>query len=332
MLSMQRPDFKVLSARPYQLMCLICRGADPGPEKIRDKKLRALRAAVRQRPGLPLMLRCNVDSLYRYQNPGRRDDTPGGRLFNDKRDLDIIQKMGLLPGVIRPAREIFMRLFEHIPTARGICGYAAAGAGTWRGCPRANSGWYEKGHAAGLASILSGRSREELAAAKKKSTRAMYGARQLWIRPHHLMCMTCFHAGRKCLAPIVADNLFEAVDIIQKNPDIPVKLIAGCCMVCPSCAGYDPRTRLCVAGVGMGLRDQKKDLDLLQVLGLKFGDVLPARRLYRLLYRRIHSTRQICGYNDGLVRGPEWTICGGPDGNPNYAKGRQAGLGIRGLN
>ena len=52
----------------------------------------------------------------------------------------------------------------------------------------------------------------------------------------------------------------------------------------------------------MALRDQKKDLDVLQKLGLKYGDTLPARQLFQLLYERIPSTRDICGYGDGQTR------------------------------
>jgi len=51
----------------------------------------------------------------------------------------------------------------------------------------------------------------------------------------------------------------------------------------------------------------------------------------RLVYERIPSTRLVCAYGDGVVRGPEWTICGGPNGSSRYAKARRAGLGIPGL-
>ena len=48
----------------------------------------------------------------------------------------------------------------------------------------------------------------------------------------------------------------------------------------------------------MALRDEKKDLDTLQLLGLKYDDVLPAHELLNLLYERIESTTQVCGYGD----------------------------------
>jgi hypothetical protein len=78
----------------------------------------------------------------------------------------------------------------------------------------------------------------------------------------------------------------------------------------------------------MALRDQKKDLDVLQRLGLKYGDTLPARQLLDLLYERIPSTRDICGYGDGETRAPEWSICSGAVKDDPYQKARAARLGI----
>jgi len=80
----------------------------------------------------------------------------------------------------------------------------------------------------------------------------------------------------------------------------------------------------------MALRDQKKDLDVLQKLGLKYGDTMPARRLYQLLHARIPSTRDVCGYGDGEVRAPEWSICGGVQRDEAYQRARAAQLGIQG--
>jgi hypothetical protein len=141
--------------------------------------------------------------------------------------------------------------------------------------------------------------------------------------------MSCFYGAHlDKLAPIKEDNLFEAIDAIHKNPDIPVTLIPGCCMICPPCSHYDPETNLCLGGRSMALRDQKKDLDVLQKLGLKYGDTLPARQLYELLYERIPSTRDICGWGDGEVRAREWSICGDPQGKETYRKARAAKLGI----
>ena len=165
--------------------------------------------------------------------------------------------------------------------------------------------------------------------AKKESAKAIYEAERLFIRPHHFMCMTCFYgANMDNMAPIEEDNLYEAIIAIQKNPDIPVTPIQGPCMICPPCPYYDPKTNWCYLHVGIGMRDEKKDLDVLQALGLKYGDTMPAREFLALLYERFPSTKMICGYRDGIERSPSWRICDYPEGSERYRKGREAGLGV----
>jgi len=320
--------FPTLDVRPYQLMCIVCRIGEGRTRDLGVPRLTEILSAVRKDRRVPVRLRCNVDTVYQYQNPGREEDTPEGELFNAKRDLDIVQRLGLVPGDARPAVDMFERLLDTVPTARGICGYKTATADTWRGCSRAKSGNYEKGRALGIQAILPPRDPQQKAIAKKASAAAIYQAKTLQIRPHHLMCMSCFFGGAAKLAPLVEDNLFEAVDAIQKNPAVAVTLVPGPCMICPPCSHYDPATNLCLGGRSMALRDQKKDLDVLQKLGLKYGDSLPAGKLFALLYERIASTREICGYGDGEVRAREWSICGNPAGRDEYRKARAANLGI----
>ena len=326
----------VLEVRPYQLMCIICRMGEGRTKDLGDERLNQILAAVQADPKIPIRLRLNTESVYGYQNPGHGDDSPGGELFNIKRDLDIVQQLGLIPGDTRPAVDMFERVFLNLTTAKGICGYETVTGETWQGCPRAASGNYEKGHAKGLTAVIPPRDEEEKARFKKTSADAVYEAKTLQIRPHHLMCMSCFYGGRMDnLAPIKEDNLFEAIDAIHKNPEIPVTLVPGCCMICPPCSRYEPKSGLCLGGRSMALRDQKKDLDTLQKLGLKYGDTLPAKDLYKLLYERIASTREICGYGDGEERAPEWSVCGAPEGQTpegkaTYVKARAANLGIEG--
>jgi hypothetical protein len=266
--------------------------------------------------------------VYRYQNPGHADDTHEGGLFNAKRDLDILQKLDLVPGDIRPAIDLFERLLTKIPQSRGICGYPTRTSDTWRGCAQAGRANYEKGRALGIQAIIPSRDPQEKAQSKRVSAAAIYQAQVLQIRPHHLLCMCCFHGGKDKLAPIAEDNLFEAIDVIQKHPNIPLTLIAGVCMICPPCGQYDPKNKLCLGGRSMALRDQKKDLDVLQKLGLKYGDTLPARKLYQLVFERISSVREICAYGDGEARALEWSICSGAEKENAFQKARAAGLGI----
>jgi len=321
----------VLQVRPYQLMCIVCRIGQGKARDLGDARLTEILAAGREDPKRPIRLRLNTESVYAYRNPGTDENTPEGELFNTKRDLDIIQKLGLVPGDTRPAIDLFERLLLDIPTAKGICGYGAVTSGTWSGCSQADSGAYEKGHKRGIKAIIPPRDAQEKADYKETSVAAIHKAKALQIRPHHLMCMSCFYGDRmEKLEPIKEDNLFEAIDAIHKNPDIPVTLVPGCCMICPPCSHYDPETNLCLGGKSMALRDQKKDLDVLQKLGLKYGDSLPARKLYERLYERIPSTRDICGYGDGRERAREWRICGDPEGREGYRMARAAKLGIAG--
>ena len=325
----------ILEVRPYQLMCILCRIGEGRTKDLGDDRLNRILAAVQEDPKIPIRLRLNTESVYGYQNPGHTEDSPEGELFNVKRDLDVIQKLGLVPGDTRPAVDMFERVFLNLTAAKGICGYETLTSETWQGCPQAAAGNYEKGHALGLKAVIPPRDEQEKAHFKKTTVEQVYQAKTLQIRPHHLMCMSCFYGGRiENLAPIKEDNLFEAIDVIQKDPDVPVTLVPGCCMICPPCSHYDPETNLCLGGRSMALRDQKKDLDTLQKLGLKYGDTLPAKNLYKLLYERIPSTRDICGYGDGERRAPEWSICGDPEGatpegREAYRKARAANLGIK---
>jgi len=320
---------KPVVVRPYQLMCIVCRQAAGFDGDPRDAKLKAMLAAIRKKPERPVSLCCNVDTTYDFQNPGIEDDTPEGDLYNVKRDLDILQRLGLAPGATHPARDLFFRLLKKITSARGICGYGNTDADPWKGCAFAGSGNYEKGVAAGVAAIIPPRDQKQKERAKKKSVRAMYEAATLDIRPHHFMCMTCFHGGQEKISPIAVDNLFEAIDIIRKNPEIPVRLVKACtCMICPPCHSWNPKISKCVSTCS--LRDQKKDLDVLQKTGLKFGDVLPAREFLNKLYAAISSTKEICGCGDGVATSFEWDGCG-MQGNEGYVKGRAAGMGVPGV-
>jgi hypothetical protein len=104
-------EFHSLDVRPYQLLCVVCRlGAKPDEPYYFFERLDEILGYERRDPARPMTLRCTADSVYAYQNPGRRCDTPEGELFNQKRDLDILQRLGMVPGATRPAIEIFGRI------------------------------------------------------------------------------------------------------------------------------------------------------------------------------------------------------------------------------
>lgn len=147
----------------------------------------------------------------------------------------------------------------------------------------------------------------------------------LYVRPHHFMCLACWYAGGEGTGLRPNDTLAEIHQRIQADPYVPVTLIEGCCMACDCCDGFDPETGRCVHAGGL-IRDYKKDLDVFQKLGLMPGATMPARQFLDLLFERIASTTEICGYGDGQVTAHEWSICGGPNGNPGYERTRKTGL------
>lgn len=260
--------FGAIEVRPCQLMLIVSRLGQGCSGELGEPRLDEILAAVRRNPDVPLMLRCNVASSYDFQNPGAADDAPEGALLDGWRDLTVLQRLGLTPGAIRPARDLFEHLLETIESARGILWFEESASEAWAGQPPETYG-YEKGRALGIDAIIPRRPREEMQRVKRESVGIMYRADRLEIRPHHLMCMTCFFGARYALGPIDEDNLFEAIDIVHKNPEIPVRLVRGCCMICPPCPRFLPASNRCVGGHGMALRDELKDLEVLRRLGLK---------------------------------------------------------------
>jgi len=320
-------EFSSLDVRPNQLMLLVAGIGAGCTDDLGDARLTEILQAVRQNPSQPITLRCPVTTNYQYQNPAEIKEAPAERLFYARCDLKIVQRMGMVPGATRPATEIFHRLLEGVERAEGILSFEEVTSETWKGLDREVARDYDKGRDMGLQAIIPPRDPQEMAQVKKESARAMYHSGVLKIRPHHLLCMTCFY-GRQAFEPIAEDNLFEAIDIIHANPDVPIELVCGPCMICPPCQLYCPSANRCISPHGMALRDELKDLNVLQILGFKYGDILPACELYTLLYSRIFSTTQVCGHGDGEARSPEWSVCSGKDGNPAYVKARAIGLGF----
>lgn len=318
-----------LAIRPRELLCLICRAGRGGDRP--DERLCRILRAIREDPARPVALRCDVACVYSRQNPGQTGRAPGGTLAERKRDLDVLQRLGMAPGDARPAIDLLRRCMDRIPDNRAICRGDESAGEAWRGCPDWPEPGYARAASQGVGSVVPLRSDEERAAEKELCAREIRVADRLRIRPHHLMCMACFHGGREDVGPIEADCLFELIEAIWNHPDVLVEMVDGPCMVCRGCKAYDPAADWCLGRSGMGLRDEKKDLDTLRALGMQYGDALPARELFRRLFERVPDTRGVCSFGDGAVQGAEWTVCGGPEGSPAYLRARAAGMGIPGL-
>ncbi|MBI5817906.1 MAG: hypothetical protein HZA88_02875 [Verrucomicrobia bacterium] len=314
-----------VSVRPYQLLCVFC---SIGEGKDGDEKIEKLKQVVRDHPDVPLRIVCNAGDVYVYQDPGTREDSPEGRDFNRKRDLDILQRMSWQPGTVLPARTVFRSLHKHITTVAGICGYGTVTSPAWKGCPKAKSGCYEKGRQQGVQAIIPPRTEQEMAKEKERSIQAMLSAKEITIRPHILLCAVCQYGGGT-RPPFKADNLPDLLQmILTKKPDVSIKMARQAdWMMCGPCPSRVAKLNACVNVLGSGgLSNEKRDLDMLQKLGLNFGSVMPARKLYQLIFERIPTTQDICKREGNQSPCVWWDGCGESNckkGNANYEKGRK---------
>jgi hypothetical protein len=306
---------EILKIRPYQLLCLVCSFGenDCGPA---DGKIKEILEKIREFPSRPIMLNCNAGDMFSYQDPGTEDDTIKGSEFDRFRDLEILHKLDLVPGSILPARLLLFRVFEKIKTVSGICGYEDINSGKWIGCEKAKKGYYEKAIQDVLpgnpdcyrdfygllkekkCSIINERKVGELEEEKKKSIEIMTGAEEIRVRPHILICAVEQYA-EGIRPPFENDNLPEMLQHVIKNPDVKIKLVQGAdWMMCAPCPVRDTQLNACALAVkgGGGLSNQLRDLRTLKKLGLKFGDSLKARDLYKLIFERIKTTNDICTF------------------------------------
>ena len=280
---------------------------------------------VRCDPTVTIRLLSDADEVAHYTSfaAGEMPVADGEAVLNHKRDLDVLQRLGLGPGDTRRARYLYTLLLERIETPWGICANDTPG---WEGCALARSGAYEQVRAQGWTALVRLRPQAEKDKARRQSAERIANDDRIHIRPHHLMCIACWYAaGEGANSPRPEDTLVEIHARMLQDPEVLVTLVEGTCDACDCCDGFDPATTRCVHGGGL-IRDYKKDLDMLQRLGLMPGATLPARECVALMFEHIHSTTEICGYGDGVARSEEWSVCGGPEGNRGYEKSREMGM------
>lgn len=312
----------ILQAR--QLLGVVCVLGGAKCPLIEKDKAQEVLSKLKSDPTVTIRLESDADEIPHYTALSDADYAALDReaVFNRKRDLDLLQRLGLAPGDTRRSRYLIELLFREVETPKGICAYDTTG---WEGCAQARSGAYESVRQKGWKAVVYDRPQEEKAEAFRRSAERVGKEGRLFIRPHHLMCLSCWAGATGGKGTRSNDTIAQLYERIRKDPDVKITLVEGNCEMCFCCDGFHPETTRCVHSCGL-IRDYKKDLDVFQKLGLMPGATLSAREILRLLYSRITSTREVCGYGNGVVRSTEWTICGGPDGNPGYAKARESGL------
>ena len=332
-----------IAVRPWKLLCAVC-SIGEGETAVNDEIFNA----IRENPDIPVRLVCNAGDVFTFQDPGSADDSPDSEEFNRKRDLEILQRIDLHPGVTLTARIILHRIWDRIENVSDICTYDEIISKTCKGCPKALKGFYEKGREISLLyavqdcgsqlnfaesdlpkaknALIVPRTKEERAEAKLKSLEAMYNSEAISIRPHILMCAICQYGGGT-RPPLETDNLPEMLQYIIKNPKAKIRFAEGAdWMMCAPCPSFN-KLNACVNIKGNGgLPNQLRDVRVLQRLELGYGDVINAHELYRMIFERIPSSAPICGSVSKGVSDPSvwYDECGHHSENlPSYTMGRE---------
>ncbi len=305
-----------------QLLGTVCvKGGAECPLFKKKEEALAVLERVNQFPAVSIRLTSEADNIPHYLILEAEDykklDTEG--VLNRKRDLDVLQRLGLSPGDTRRARYLYELLLQRIETPDGICAYDTP---KWEGCPLAKSGAYEGVREKGWREIVFDRTEEEMAEARRLSTERVRNDPVLRVRPHHLMCMSCWSGGTGGEGDRSNDTLDEVYRRIQSDPEVEIMFVEGNCEACHCCDGFHPESTRCVHAGGL-IRDYKKDLDTFQKIGMMPGDQVNAREALKLIYERITSTTDVCGYGTGEATSQEWRVCNGPEGSAGYLKARE---------
>ena len=302
-------DINRMEIAPRYLLCMNCMRGGGKSQCIEKYRIAELYQKIAENPEMHLTF------VGAFDSSGARTErfyqqTPAERL----KDLNVLQRIGLNFGDTRAARDLFTRLAGNIKKLDGICRYPDNPYGKWQECELAGSDYYVKGNK----SLRYAQNPDEMKIQKISSCQKLAEADHVLIRPHHLLCVTCYAGRSDNNIPLEEDNLYEAWMKFRENPNIAVKLVEGpgdCC-ICPPCHSFLPSRGVCIASCH--LRDRKKDLDTCVALGVNPDDTFTARELYRRIGERIPNVSAICGYETDTSF--EWTSCGSVK-NGAYAKG-----------
>ncbi|HOX05365.1 MAG TPA: hypothetical protein PK280_03105 [Planctomycetota bacterium] len=345
-----RPGAEPMAIRGHWLLCAVCaRGGcrTPPPGRVAIDRLLKFMWAY---PFAPLRVLGDVDVarahyLHAYEGRSSRDLPEGFAARSAdhawrRKDLEVCRVLGIVPGTEITAYHAYATLFARQPTLEGICRTGSRPSTDWPECPHARRGCYEKiagepranlhrqyelGEklaGRGLWAMVRPRSRRDMHGAKRRSARfILEEAERLYIRPSHCLCILCNTVDDPGREPLAEDNLVELFRRMTREPEVPVTLSEGCCMVCDACNVYHAGEHLCYHA---HIKSSLRDLMVLERLGLPPGATLPARELYRRIYERIGGLKEICGWRDGSSTAHLWAPCNFD--RPVLADARRKGL------
>jgi len=262
------PEIEIPARQLLGTVCVL--GGADCPLFADRREALAVLERVKADPSVSIRLTSDADNVPHYTLLDADDYANMDRegVFNRKRDLDVLQRLGLAPGDTRRSRYLYELLLQRIETPLGLCAYDTP---NWEGCPLARSGAYEGVRDKGSREIVFDRTDADKAESRRLSVERVRNDPVIAVRAHHLMCMSCWWGASGGETPRPNDTLYEIYQRIRTDPDVEVMLVEGNCEACHCCDGFHPDSTRCVHAGGL-IRDYKKDLDVFQKLGLMPGD------------------------------------------------------------
>jgi len=127
--AMERAD--AITIRPHILVCAVAQyGGGTRPPYPPDN-LPEMLQLILKKPDTPITLAHGADWMMCAPCPSRVDELNGcicgkiasGGLYNELKDLNVLQRLGLTYGTTMPARKLYKLIFDRIPSVVGVCAF-----------------------------------------------------------------------------------------------------------------------------------------------------------------------------------------------------------------
>ncbi len=141
-----------LRLRPHHLLCILCFWGSGTDAPVQGDNLWEPLIRMRDNPEIEVELvegACQVCPPCHVYDPGR-DICDGACGLRDRlKDLNTFQRLGLAPGDVRTARELYDLIWERITDIREICGNRNPTVLEWQDCGGISGGRYDQARARG---------------------------------------------------------------------------------------------------------------------------------------------------------------------------------------
>lgn len=133
-------EWNYMELRPGRLLCLRCLNGGGFLPFMEKEGLKDKLCAIKKDPQIHIRLVTSFDEMG-----ARTEMFYQQSVIERKRDLDVLQKLGLSPGDTRIARDLYEVINERIKNVKDICAYGGNYSDKWPPCPLAKEDYFQKG-------------------------------------------------------------------------------------------------------------------------------------------------------------------------------------------